>query len=196
MPYNSGVPDDALSRFRTAYWRAFREVDTLRVRQWERSRVTVPQLRVLYFLRRHPGATTGQLARHLGITVSTTSGLVIKLVDRGLVVRGRGADDRRREPLEISEAGSALLGELSEDGRALLGTVAERLGDDLDSVTRALELLGDIMVPSPLDGSASDARPAGAQAAPSSTRATNGSRTKNSVQRLDAAAARGERSDR
>jgi DNA-binding MarR family transcriptional regulator len=139
------VPDDAHARFRLAYWRAFREVDSLRVRQWERSRVTVPQLRVLYFLRRHPGATTGELARHLGITVSTTSGLVIKLVDRGLVVRGRGADDRRREPLELSEAGSALLGEVSEDGRVLLGAVAEALGGDLEMVTRALEQVGTIM---------------------------------------------------
>jgi DNA-binding MarR family transcriptional regulator len=202
MPYNHGVPDDVLSRFRTAYWRAFREVDTLRVRQWERSRVTVPQLRVLYFLRRHPGATTGELARHLGITVSTTSGLVIKLVDRGLVVRGRGADDRRREPLEISPDGSGLLGEFSEDGRALLGTVAERLGDDLEPVTRALELLGDIMVPSPMDGSAGDVRPATEPAPPASTRATHGSRTtsstrtEDSAQRLDAAVVPGERGDK
>jgi DNA-binding MarR family transcriptional regulator len=179
MPYNSDVPDDALSRFRTAYWRAFREVDTLRVRQWERSRVTVPQLRVLYFLRRHPGATTGELARHLGITVSTTSGLVIKLVDRGLVVRGRGADDRRREPLEISPDGAELLGELSEDGRALLGSVAESLGGDLDAVTRALELLGDIMAPAPLDGRVGDARPAVEQAKPAGARAASGSHATN-----------------
>src|SRR5215207_7156827 len=111
------MPDDRLARFRNAYWRAFREADTLRLRQWERYRVTVPQLRVLYFLRRHPGATTGELARHLGITVSTVSGLVIKLVDRGLVVRGTLADDRRQAPLRLSEAGAALLGELSDEMR-------------------------------------------------------------------------------
>jgi DNA-binding MarR family transcriptional regulator len=139
------MPDDPLARFRNAYWRAFREADTLRLRQWERYRVTVPQLRVLYFLRRHPGATTGELARHLGITVSTVSGLVIKLVDRGLVVRGSVADDRRREPLQLSEAGSALVGELSEDGRALLSAVAAELGDDLEQVTQALEALGEAM---------------------------------------------------
>lgn len=196
MPYNSDVPDDALSRFRSAYWRAFREVDTLRVRQWERSRVTVPQLRVLYFLRRRPGATTGELARHLGITVSTTSGLVIKLVDRGLVMRGRGADDRRREPLEISLEGSALLGELSEDGRTLLDTAAERLGGDLDMVTRALELLSDTMAPAPTDdGSVSDVRPATEQGTPSGAGTMAHTRTESSPRRLHAAA-RGERGDR
>jgi DNA-binding MarR family transcriptional regulator len=131
------------SRFRQAFWRAFREADSIRLRQWERSHVTLPQLRVLYHLRRHPGATTGELARRLGITVSTTSGLVIKLVDRGLVVRGSLADDRRQAPLRLSDQGAALLGELSDDARTFLGDVADRLGPDLETVVQALELLAD-----------------------------------------------------
>ena len=60
-------------------------------------------------------------------------------------MRGTVADDRRREPLQLSDAGSSLVGELSEDGRVLLGEVAAGLGDDLDRVTMALELLGDAM---------------------------------------------------
>ncbi len=136
--------DETLAvRFRQAFWRAFREADALRLRQWERSNVTLPQLRVLYQLRRYPGATTGELARRLGITVSTTSGLVIKLVDRGLVTRGSLADDRRQAPLSLSEAGTALLGELSEEVRGFMGGVVERLGDDLGPVTAALEQLAD-----------------------------------------------------
>jgi DNA-binding MarR family transcriptional regulator len=142
------VNDDALqARFRQAFWRAFREADSIRLRQWERSHVTLPQLKVLYHLRRHPGATTGELSRRLGITVSTTSGLVIKLVDRGLVVRGSLADDRRQAPLRLSDAGAALLGELSDDSRALLSEVADRLGADLETVTQALELLADVASP-------------------------------------------------
>ncbi|MFN8635346.1 MAG: MarR family transcriptional regulator [Chloroflexota bacterium] len=134
--------DDSLnSRFRRAFWRAFHEADSIRLRQWERSHVTLPQLRVLYHLRRRPGATTGELARRLGITVSTTSGLVIKLVDRGLVVRGSLADDRRQAPLTLSEAGAALLGELSDEARSFMSDVTRRLGPDLEAVTTALELL-------------------------------------------------------
>src|SRR5918998_553262 len=136
-----GVSDERRIRFRQAFWRAFREADSIRLRQWERSSVTLPQLRVLYHLRRHPGLTTGELARRLGITVSTTSGLVIKLVDRGLVVRGSLADDRRQAPLRLSEAGAALLGELSDEMRTYMGEVAARLGADRDAVTQALELL-------------------------------------------------------
>lgn len=136
--------DDPLRfRFRQAFWRAFREADSIRLRQWERSHVTLPQLRVLYHLRRRPDSTTGELARRLGITVSTTSGLVIKLVDRGLVVRGTLADDRRQAPLRLSDDGAALLGELSDDARTFLEDVADRLGGDLEAVIQALELLAE-----------------------------------------------------
>ncbi|MGE3911941.1 MAG: MarR family winged helix-turn-helix transcriptional regulator [Chloroflexota bacterium] len=143
------MDDVSLSRFRQAFWRAFREADGLRLRQWERSSVTLPQLRVLHYLRRHPGATTGELARRLGITVSTTSGLVIKLVDRGLVARGSLADDRRQAPLSLSDGGAALLGELSDEARTHLGEVAERLGNNLETVIQALELLSAASIPEP-----------------------------------------------
>lgn len=129
--------------FRQAFWRAFHEADSIRLRQWERSSVTLPQLRVLYSLRRRPGSTTGELAKRLGITVSTTSGLVIKLVDRGLIVRGSLADDRRQAPLRLSDEGAGLLGELSDEARSYIGGVADRLGDDLEQVTLALERLAE-----------------------------------------------------
>jgi DNA-binding MarR family transcriptional regulator len=150
------VDETLAARFRQAFWRAFREADSLRLRQWERSNVTLPQLRVLYQLRRHPGATTGELARRLGITVSTTSGLVIKLVDRGLVTRGSLADDRRQAPLSLSEAGTALLGELSEEVRGFMGGVVDRLGADLGPVTEALEQLAEAARPLDADAAVSD----------------------------------------
>ena len=136
------MPNHLPGRFRAAYWRAFRDADTLRLRQWEQSRVTLPQLRVMYHVRRHPGVTTGHLARALGITVSTTSGLVIKLVDRGLIERGSVADDRRQAPLRLSAEGEALLGELSEATRVHLSRLLDSLGDDADAVVAALERLG------------------------------------------------------
>jgi DNA-binding MarR family transcriptional regulator len=158
--------DDALrSRFRRAFWRAFREADSIRLRQWERSNVTLPQLRVLYHVRRHPGSTTGELARRLRITVSTTSGLVIKLVDRGLLVRGSLADDRRQAPLTLSEAGAALLGELSDEMHGFMADLTERLGGDLEAVTAALERLSEAATDEARDdpdGSPRGSAPAGA----------------------------------
>jgi DNA-binding MarR family transcriptional regulator len=133
----------ALVRFQQAYWGAFRELDSLRLRLWEQSHVTLPQIRVLFQIRRRPEITTSELSRALGITVSTASGLVIKLADRGLIERLTVAEDRRQAPLRLTDGGVALLGELSETTRSFVGEVAGLLGSDLEAVTNALERLGD-----------------------------------------------------
>jgi DNA-binding MarR family transcriptional regulator len=77
----------------------------------------------------------------MGITMSTTSGLVGKLVDRGLVARGSNSDDRRQIPLELTEAGLQLAGELAGYARPFLDRVSAELGDDLERVVSALEVL-------------------------------------------------------
>jgi MarR family transcriptional regulator, organic hydroperoxide resistance regulator len=141
LPYHAAMQDDLVRRFRRAYRQALYDLDVARLRQWEQSRVTLPQLRVLYQVRRAPGITTRDLARALGITVSTTSGLVIKLVDRGLVARTTAPDDRRQAPLLLTPEGAALIGEFAEDERSFIGRVAARLADDLAPVTAALEQL-------------------------------------------------------
>jgi DNA-binding MarR family transcriptional regulator len=116
-------------------------LEALRLGQWERSQLTLPQLRVLFQVRRTPGITTGQLARSLGITMSTTSGLVSKLADRGLLARGTSQDDRRQIPLELTETGRELAGELRQQTLPFLEAVEEELGDELDQVVGALEKL-------------------------------------------------------
>lgn len=135
------MSDDGVARFRRAFWRAFREFDGVRLRQWEEYRLTLPQLRVLYHIRRSPGVTGGELAAALGITVSTVSGLVGKLTERGLLARGTAPDDRRQAPLELTPEGSSLVGTLSETSRDFATQVAVSLGDDLGTVTAALERL-------------------------------------------------------
>jgi MarR family transcriptional regulator, organic hydroperoxide resistance regulator len=140
------MKDDEVSigltrRLRGAYWRMVRDVDSLRLRQWEHSKLTLPQLRVLFQIRRSPGITTGALAKALGVTMSTTSGLVAKLADRGLVARGSSADDRRQIPLELTDAGQALAGELAEVTTPFIEGLARELGDDLESVVAALDRL-------------------------------------------------------
>jgi DNA-binding MarR family transcriptional regulator len=128
-------------RFRAAYWKALQELDTLRLHQWEQSQLTMPQLRVLFQVRRSPGITTGHLSRNMGITMSTTSGLVGKLVDGGLVARSSSLDDRRQIPLQLTETGQQLAGELAEFTRPFLDGLAEELGQDIESVVTALETL-------------------------------------------------------
>lgn len=130
-----------ITAFRRAYWSVVRELDTERLREWERSRLTLPQLRVLFQIRRTPGITTGELARLLGITVSTTSGLVIKLADRSLLRRESLAEDRRQVPLYLTENAARLVSDISDKWRPFLVGVADELGDGLPEVTAALERL-------------------------------------------------------
>lgn len=136
------LPDGSPERrFRTAYWQVLRDVDVIRLRQWEQWHVTLPQLRVLYQVRRTPGITTGELAPLLGITVSTTSGLVSKLSDRGLIEREVAPSDRRQIPLRLTPEGEALVGELRGPSVAFLDQVVQQLGDELEPVAAALEKL-------------------------------------------------------
>jgi DNA-binding MarR family transcriptional regulator len=140
MTHETSTPSTR-DRLRAAYWQVVFDLDSLRLQQWEKSNLTLPQLRVLFQVRRNPGTTTGQLAKALGITVSTTSGLVAKLADAGLLTRGSSQEDRRQIPLELSPEGLQLAGELAETTRPFLNAVFDELGDDGDQVAVALESL-------------------------------------------------------
>jgi DNA-binding MarR family transcriptional regulator len=116
-------------------------VDTMRLRTWEERGLTLPQLRILFHLRAQPGTTTNAVARRLGLTMPTVSGLVDKLCRAGLVERGQRADDRRVIPLSLTDEGRAVVGEIREGNRAYLDALAEHLGEDLETTTEALERL-------------------------------------------------------
>ncbi len=64
-----------------------------------------------------------------------------KLVDAGLMARGQLSDDRRQIPLELTEAGSAVAGELTEHSKPFFDQMTGALGDDLEQVIAALDKL-------------------------------------------------------
>jgi DNA-binding MarR family transcriptional regulator len=94
--------------------------------------VSVVQLRALTVLRRLGTATLGELAHGVGVTVSTTSRLVDRLVAAGLVVRETAAHSRRALALRTSPSGQALLDRYDQDRlgalRAALQGMADRDG--------------------------------------------------------------------
>ncbi len=115
LPYTTVVTNDLTERFRAAYWRAFRDAESLDLRQWEQSRIRLPQLGGLHHIRRRPGGTTRYLARSLGATVSTTSGLAIKLVERGPIERGIAADDTADPVAALERLATAAEGSRADD---------------------------------------------------------------------------------
>ncbi len=129
------------SRFRTAYWALVHTMDIMRLRAWEEQGITLPQLRILFALRAHPGTTTHRLVKLLGLTAPTVSGLIDKLVRADLVARGQNPDDRRVIPLELTAGGQSLVGAISQNSQAYLNELAADLGADLEPLTLALERL-------------------------------------------------------
>ena len=65
-----------------------------------------------------------------------------KLADRGLVERGSNDSDRRQIPLELTETGLSLAGELTRETTGpFLEALADEIGDDLEEIVASLETL-------------------------------------------------------
>jgi DNA-binding MarR family transcriptional regulator len=92
--------------------------------------LTVPQLRALLYVRRHPGAGLSPLAEHLGLALPAASGLVERLVRADLVERVTDPGERRRIQLRLTATGAGHV------GRAHL-LVRSRLSADLAGLSQA-----------------------------------------------------------
>lgn len=82
--------------------------------------LSVPQFRLMLFVRRNPGVSLSGLADHLGTTLPAASQLVERLVRSGLVSRVQHPEERRRVELRLTEAGAAALAECDVQTRAWL----------------------------------------------------------------------------
>ncbi len=72
--------------------------------------LTLPQLLLLEALRREPDPlTAGRLAQQVSLTQGTVTSILDRLEDRGLIHRGRAADDRRRVLVTLTPLGHAKL---------------------------------------------------------------------------------------
>jgi DNA-binding MarR family transcriptional regulator len=105
--------------------------------------LSVPQLRVLTFLSRRPGAPLSGVAEHLGVTRSTASAIVDRLVRRKLVGRAVHPQERRCIVLTLTAAGAQHLQHAREAACADMAKVLAGLSaTDLLQVTKGLTLLG------------------------------------------------------
>ena len=107
-------------------------------------RLSVVQLRALTVLSRLGSANLGQLAGGMGVTVSTASRLVDRLVAAGLVDRRPSPRSRREVAVVVTLLGAELLGRYDElrlvELRALLDDVPLARREDV--VTALAELTG------------------------------------------------------
>src|SRR5215207_9891605 len=73
-------------------------------REWLEVDLTMPQLKVLLILYSESGTPMGHLAASLGVTLSTATGIVDRLVERGLIVRHESPQDRRLVLCQLTAA--------------------------------------------------------------------------------------------
>ena len=69
--------------------------------------LSVPQFRLLRFVRRNPGTSLSALADHVGTTLPATSQIVDRLVRSGFLTRIQAPEERRRIELRVTDTGAA-----------------------------------------------------------------------------------------
>jgi DNA-binding MarR family transcriptional regulator len=105
--------------------------------------VSVVQLRALTVLREAPEANLAQLADGMGVTVSTTSRMVDRLVAADLVDRRPAAHTRREIALRLTRRGRSTLDRYDELRLVGLRSCLESVPDDLrDPTVAALQAFG------------------------------------------------------
>ena len=102
------------------------------------STLTMQQLKVVMLLNQQESASGQELAHHLGVGLATITGIVDRLVTRGLVTRHEDPSDRRIRRVQLTEAGRKVANDLVDAGSAEFRRVTKLL--DLEAL-RALELV-------------------------------------------------------
>ena len=113
-----------------------------RLRQQTLGDLTPSQSSLLATLDRRGPMPMGRLAEIAVISRPSATGIVSRLVDRGLVVRADNPDDGRSAIVAISPEGSKLLQDRRQERDAFLARAVETLDDDERLVlARAAELI-------------------------------------------------------
>lgn len=113
-----------------------------------------PPLTVAQFLALEAAATGGtagaDLARRAAVSPAAVSQLLSGLEEAGLLHRGRSADDRRRQPLELTAEGRDTLRSAQAELRLGLGwALADTPPHEADALADALERIGAFLVGAP-----------------------------------------------
>ena len=85
---------------------------------------------VLALLEMHGGMPMTRLADELGVALPNATGIVGRLVERGIVSREDDANDRRRVLVTLTDAGHRLIGEMEEGRRERMSRLFSLMTDE------------------------------------------------------------------
>jgi DNA-binding MarR family transcriptional regulator len=105
--------------------------------------LTLQQIRAFAFILARGQTPIRRLADALGIRPNVATGIIQRLVDRGLIERREDPDDRRVRLLSVTDRGLALIDELSgivlAKGRELLDRLSDEQLRQLRDIFAAME---------------------------------------------------------
>ena len=144
-PYDA-APDpgrrDRVDRVVTAYETLMHRISSAHAPEFLEVGVTMSQAKVLYLVLAEPGLRMSDLSARLGVSLSTVSGVVDRLVDQDLLTRGDDPADRRQVVLQVTDAGTTQLELFRELNAGQVRALLSRIDDaDLVVVERALDVL-------------------------------------------------------
>jgi DNA-binding MarR family transcriptional regulator/N-acetylglutamate synthase-like GNAT family acetyltransferase len=90
---------------------------------------SLAEVRVLYELAHHPGATASELARELALDAGYLSRILRKFDGRGLLERQKSALDGRENHLRLTDAGQRTFEPLQASAREQIGALLDQLGE-------------------------------------------------------------------
>jgi len=124
------------------YRRLVQIISAARTPELPDSSVTMAQMRVLMLLAGVGETRMSELAGALGVSLSTASGLVDRLVESHLVARHTDSVDRRQALVSLTEDGGAFLDHFQELGLSHLRELLVRLSPtDIATVRQTVEIL-------------------------------------------------------
>ncbi len=105
--------------------------------------ITLQQMRAFAFVLARGQTPINKVAEALGIRPNVATGIIQRLVDRGLIERHEDPRDRRIRLLTVTDRGLALIDELSgivlAKGRELLDRLSDEQLHQLRDIVKAME---------------------------------------------------------
>lgn len=120
--------------------------------------ITMAQAKLLYVVATAGELSMSEIAAQLGVTISTTSGAVERLVELGLLARTEDPANRRQVCVSVTATGTATLEQIRELSIHQVRRLFEHMDDaDLGVIEHAIRIMTD---------AASTAAPVAAASAP------------------------------
>jgi DNA-binding MarR family transcriptional regulator len=122
--------------------RAFRQLLPMVPSEWLRLDVTMSQLKVMFLLFLNGRSRMSEIASALAVSLATATGVVDRLVERGIALREDDPEDRRVVLCRLSDKGQELISSLWQLSRDQAGGLMRALtAPQLLLITEALEAL-------------------------------------------------------